>query len=42
MMCGSWMPLPSIPYYEGFGFTVIDQGDAPGGGRHLWFMRREP
>lgn len=29
-------------YYEGFGFrTVIDE-DAPGGGPHIWFMRRDP
>ena len=29
-------------YYEGFGFhTVVDE-DAPGGGPHIWFMRRDP
>ncbi len=32
----------NVPYYERFGFAVIDQGDAPGGGPHVWFMRREP
>ena len=30
----------NVPYYERFGFTVVDQGDAPGGGPHVWFMRR--
>ncbi len=29
-------------YYERFGFhTVVDE-DAPGGGPHIWFMRRDP
>jgi ribosomal protein S18 acetylase RimI-like enzyme len=29
-------------YYESFGFrTVVDQ-DAPEGGPHIWFMRRDP
>jgi predicted N-acetyltransferase YhbS len=31
----------NIPYYERFGFNVVDQGDAPNGGPHIWFMRRE-
>jgi ribosomal protein S18 acetylase RimI-like enzyme len=30
----------NVGYYEGFGFRVVDQGDAPGGGPHIWFMRR--
>ena len=29
----------NVPYYERFGFRVIDEGDAPGGGPHIWFMR---
>jgi predicted N-acetyltransferase YhbS len=32
----------NVPYYERFGLRVVDQGDAPGGGPHVWFMRREP
>lgn len=32
----------NVPYYERFGFRVIDAGDAPSGGPHVWFMRREP
>jgi GNAT superfamily N-acetyltransferase len=31
----------NIPYYERFGFHVVDEGDAPGGGPHIWFMRCE-
>jgi ribosomal protein S18 acetylase RimI-like enzyme len=31
----------NVPYYERFGFNVVDQGDAPSGGPHIWFMRRE-
>jgi GNAT superfamily N-acetyltransferase len=30
----------NVPYYERFGFSVISEGDAPGGGPHIWFMRR--
>ena len=29
----------NVPYYERFGFRVIDEGDAPGGGPRIWFMR---
>jgi len=29
----------NVTYYERFGFRVIDEGDAPGGGPHIWFMR---
>ncbi len=28
-----------VGYYERFGFAVTDEGDAPGGGPHVWFMR---
>lgn len=29
-------------YYEGFGFATMQDEDAPGGGPHIWFMRRDP
>lgn len=29
-------------YYEGFGFRVVADEDAPEGGPHVWFMRRDP
>ena len=29
-------------YYEGFGFRTVVDEDAPGGGPHIWFMRRDP
>ena len=29
-------------YYEGFGFRSVIDLDAPGGGPHIWFMRRDP
>jgi len=29
-------------YYEGFGFRTVADEDAPGGGPHIWFMRRDP
>jgi len=29
-------------YYEGFGFVAVAEEDAPGGGPHVWFMRRDP
>jgi ribosomal protein S18 acetylase RimI-like enzyme len=32
----------NVPLYERFGFTVVHADDAPGGGPHVWFMRREP
>jgi GNAT superfamily N-acetyltransferase len=28
-----------VGYYQRFGFAVFDEGDAPGGGPHVWFMR---
>ena len=31
----------NVPLYERFGFRVMDEGDAPGGGPHIWFMRRD-
>lgn len=30
----------NVAYYERFGFEVVSDGDAPGGGPHIWFMRR--
>jgi predicted N-acetyltransferase YhbS len=32
----------NVPYYKRFGFRVVDDGDAPGGGPHMWFMRWDP
>ena len=29
-------------YYEGFGFRAVVDEDAPDGGPHIWFMRRDP
>lgn len=29
----------NVAYYERFGFAVIEEGDVPGGGPHIWFMR---
>ena len=29
----------NVAYYERRGFRTIAEGDAPGGGPHLWFMR---
>ena len=28
----------NVAMYEHFGFRVVDESDAPGGGPHLWFM----
>jgi ribosomal protein S18 acetylase RimI-like enzyme len=34
--------VDNVSYYERFGFyTVMDEA-APGGGPHIWFMRRDP
>ena len=34
--------MENVGYYERFGFhTVVDE-DAPDGGPHIWFMRRDP
>jgi hypothetical protein len=30
----------SVPFYERLGFGVHAELDAPGGGPHLWLMRR--
>lgn len=32
----------NVAWYERFGFRVVIEGDAPGGGPHVWFMRRDP
>jgi GNAT superfamily N-acetyltransferase len=32
----------NVGYYERRGFRTISDGDAPGGGPHIWFMRYEP
>jgi GNAT superfamily N-acetyltransferase len=32
----------NVPYYETFGFRVVDEADAPGGGPRIWFLRRDP
>ncbi|MEO8477290.1 MAG: GNAT family N-acetyltransferase [Actinomycetota bacterium] len=29
-------------YYEAYGFRTVVEEDAPGGGPHIWFMRRDP
>ena len=32
----------NVAYYERFGFRTVEDADAPDGGPHIWFMRREP
>ncbi len=32
----------NVPYYERFGFRVVDDADAPDGGPRIWFMRWDP
>jgi GNAT superfamily N-acetyltransferase len=32
----------NVGYYERLGFRVVADEDAPNGGPHVWFMRREP
>jgi GNAT superfamily N-acetyltransferase len=32
----------NVGLYRRFGFAVAHDGDAPGGGPHVWFMRRDP
>jgi GNAT superfamily N-acetyltransferase len=32
----------NVDYYTRFGFEVFHDDDAPGGGPHVWFMRRDP
>lgn len=31
-----------VGYYQRFGFGVVAEGDVPGGGPSVWFMRRDP
>ena len=31
-----------VPYYTDFGFRVVERGDVPEGGPHVWFMRWDP
>ena len=32
----------NVPLYERHGFRVVEAVDAPEGGPHVWFMRRDP
>ena len=32
----------NVAFYERFGFRVMLEGDVPGGGPRIWFMRRDP
>ena len=32
----------NVVLYEHFGYRVVDEGDPPGGGPHIWFMRWDP
>ena len=32
----------NVPLYERFGFRVLEDADAPGGGPQIWFMRWDP
>jgi ribosomal protein S18 acetylase RimI-like enzyme len=32
----------NVAYYERFGFRTVVDEDAPDGGPHIWFMRRDP
>jgi GNAT superfamily N-acetyltransferase len=32
----------NVVLYERLGFNVVEEADSPGGGPHVWFMRREP
>jgi len=32
----------NVALYERFGFRVMREADAPGGGPHIWFMQRDP
>jgi hypothetical protein len=32
----------NLALYRRFGFRVVAEGDAPGGGPHVWFLRRDP
>jgi ribosomal protein S18 acetylase RimI-like enzyme len=32
----------NLPYYEAFGFRVVDESESPDDGPRVWFMRRDP
>jgi GNAT superfamily N-acetyltransferase len=32
----------NVPLYARHGFQVVEEADSPGGGPHVWFMRRDP
>jgi uncharacterized protein YhfF/GNAT superfamily N-acetyltransferase len=32
----------NLAFYGRHGFRVAEEGDAPGGGPHVWFLRRDP
>jgi ribosomal protein S18 acetylase RimI-like enzyme len=34
--------VENVAYYERFGFRTVVDEDAPDGGPHIWFMRRDP
>lgn len=34
--------VDNVAYYERFGFRTVVDEDAPDGGPHIWFMRRDP
>lgn len=34
--------MNNVAYYERFGFRTVVDEDAPDGGPHIWFMRRDP
>ncbi len=34
--------VDNVVYYERFGFRTVVDEDAPDGGPHIWFMRRDP
>lgn len=34
--------MRNVAYYERFGFRLVDEGDVPHNGPHVWFMRRDP
>jgi ribosomal protein S18 acetylase RimI-like enzyme len=41
----SWLETSrsnNAAYYERFGFGTVVDADAPDGGPHIWFMRRDP
>jgi predicted N-acetyltransferase YhbS len=31
----------NVDIYRRSGFRVVEEADAPGGGPHIWFMRRD-